>query len=115
MGAADPGLSRRAGGGGLRSAGQRRRPKRFSSGAIHARRDRSPGIPLWAVVPAEQMPDVLAVVGDWPPMTWAVDVVAEVTTAAEFSTDGSLGIAGLGALVALALSVASLSMTRKTA
>ncbi len=67
------------------------------------------------LVPADQMPDVLAAAADWLPMTWAVDVVDEVRTAAELSSDGWIRVAGLGALVIAALAVASLSMTRKTA
>ena len=65
------------------------------------------------LVPSEQMPRVLELIGDWLPMSWAVDVVREVSTQASLDSSGwwRLGWLALFALGSLVL--ASWSMPRR--
>lgn len=66
------------------------------------------------LVPSEHMPDVLARIADFLPMTWAVDVVNRVLTAADLDAGAWWRLAALAALVVVMLFVASLSMPRQT-
>lgn len=66
------------------------------------------------LVGADDMPDVLAAIGDWLPMTWAVDVVTHVLTEPSLGAGEWWRLGGLAALVLVALCVAAASMPRQT-
>lgn len=66
------------------------------------------------LVPNEHMPDVLARIADFLPMTWAVDVVRETLTASELSSDSWLRIGLLAGAVLIALFLAAATMPRST-
>lgn len=63
------------------------------------------------LVPTEHMPRALELVAHWLPMTWAVDVVREITAGDAVSW---LKVAGIFALSMVVLFLASLTLRRKT-
>ena len=66
------------------------------------------------LVPKEQLPDVLEAIANWLPMTWAVDVVRDVLTNPELSSDSWWRFAALAGVIVAALLIAAASMPRKT-
>ncbi|MCL3776560.1 MULTISPECIES: ABC transporter permease [unclassified Actinomyces] len=66
------------------------------------------------LVPREDMPRLLEVIGDALPMSWAVDAVTEVATSPEVSTHYAGRLALLLAFGVLALTAAALTVPRRT-
>ncbi len=66
------------------------------------------------LVPREQMPDVLAEIARWLPMTWAVDIVGDVVANAELANGSWWRFGALTLAIIAALFVAAASMPRKT-
>ncbi len=66
------------------------------------------------LVPRENMPRLLKVVGDALPMSWAVDAVTEVAVSTDVSTDYARRLGLLLVFGLLALTVAALTIPRRT-
>lgn len=64
--------------------------------------------------PREYLPDVLRVIGDWLPMTWAVRAVQDVQANADVTSDTWRYVAMLAGLAVVMLFVAARSMPRQT-